>query len=231
MSDQGQSPEDLGRLISYSDARKCPVNGLAEVRISRHVTRDTNPGDTHNSRKTATSNDISNTVLTLWSPFTGVSFRPSRRISQSGQKNSRSCCWNTSPQSWCFIPKSRMAAPLPGKLHGCWKRTENFWLNNDSLRKPKSKYSTCLLLVQKCKYPSYHIHRAGSCNFNQSRAEAVSLALSSPAWEGRERIPKSSTQSSTGLPGHEQIMSLVNARRAFKRANTLIRRAVQHAAR
>ena len=52
----------------------------------------------------------------------------------------------------------------------------------------------------------YH-HHTGSWNFNQSRAEALPVACSRAAWEGREAETTSSTQSSTCLSGPEQMMS------------------------
>ena len=61
----------------------------------------------------------------------------------------------------------------PWETFGVLKMNGDHLENNNSLRKPKSKHSTRPLPVQKCKYgPCYH-HHAGSCNFNQSRTEAL----------------------------------------------------------
>ena len=57
----------------------------------------------------------------------------------------------------------------------------------------QSKRSTRPFLKQKCKF-TYH-HRAGPCNFNQSEAEALPVACSRVAGEGREGARRSSTQS------------------------------------
>ena len=84
------------------------------------------------------------------------------------------------------LPTSLMAALLPGLLQACWKRTATIRNTVNSLRKPAIKIlNSSASSGKKCKYICYR-HRESSCNFNQSQVEALPVARSRAAGEGRE---------------------------------------------
>ena len=105
---------------------------------------------------------------------------------------------------------SRIASLLPGKLQRCRIQTAIIRVKIPiHSENRQSKHSTRPLLVQTCKCTCY-LHRAGSCKFNQSRAQAVPVECSSAAGTregGREGAQRSSTQFSTRSPGQKQMMS------------------------
>ena len=134
------------------------------------------------------------TALTLWSPLTGVSFATESAYFQSAN-TTRVIQSSTSRNK--HLPASRMAELLPGKLQACWKWTAPW--------NRQSKHATASASGTKMQISCYH-QRASSCNFNQSRTEALPVSRSRAAGEGREGEPWSSTQSSTGSPGQEHMM-------------------------
>ena len=126
--------------------------------------------------------------------------------------------------SCCQIPRhnhlqmSRMGALLPGLLQACGKPTTTIWKTVNSLQKPQSKHKTRLLLVQRCKYRPCYRHRTGSCNFNQSRTEALPVARSRAAREGREGAPRSSAPVDWFTIAHfrEQMVPITRSRRIWE---------------
>ena len=95
------------------------------------------------------------------------------------RKQNRSFCSNISPQPRSFLPKSRIAAPLPGRTSWVMKT-----INSEN--RSQDVQPVCFWY----KNANIHIHRAGSCNFNQSRAEAVPVGLSRSAPGGEGEDPK-----------------------------------------
>ena len=112
------------------------------------------------------------------------------------RKQNRSCCSNISPQPRSFLPKSRIAAPLPGRTSWVMKtiNSENrsqdvqpvcFWYKNANIQVITFTVRARAILTN-------HGLRLCPWDFH------VQLR------EGRERTPRSSTQSSRRLPGQEQ---------------------------
>ena len=82
------------------------------------------------------------------------------------------------------LPALRIKALIPGFLQECWKWTTTIWKTVNSLGKSAAiKTFDPSASGTKMQIICYH-HRVGSCNVNQSRAEALSVTCSRAAGEG-----------------------------------------------
>ena len=208
-------PASLSHPSPTSIDFPAPGHRDRDAQISKHATQDIRAGESAQQvGNTATRYDIlrhhrlsngqhwnklldltSNTALNLWSPLTGVSFAAESPYFQSA--NTTRVVQSSSSRNK-HLPASRMAELLPRKLQACWKWTAPW--------NRQSKHATASASGTKMQISCYH-QRASSCNFNQSRTEALPVARSRAVGEGREGEPRSSTQSSTGSPGQEHMMS------------------------
>ena len=158
-----------------------PEDNDKDAQISKHAT-----DDTHTSRRIRTagqkySDDLGHFMhRTLWSPDLPAFLR--------GWVGKFSIFTHTNCaqiRRHNHLQTSRMAALSIRNF----KRVENerqspgkYWIHSENRQ---SKHSIRPLLVQKCKCPCCR-HRACSCNFNQSRAEALPVARSLAPGEGRD---------------------------------------------